>query len=442
MKNTLFLIKTIFVTTIAILFLYGSSYSQDHWTQISSPTHRTLTDISFINSNTGWIAGDSGTIIKTTNGGSDWIVQNSGTFNYLEDIFFLNERLGWAVSYEVFPVAPNFQGTLLLKTTDGGDTWINYMYPDTNTYLSCVFFIDSLRGFMGGVSSIIVRTTDNGTVWNKTNTDSTLQLLLPVFKIKFLDGNENLGYACGGFRDIAGITWVTRDGGLNWLGTVLAPEPFFDLTILNDQKTVCSGGDLEYGSSVARTTNQGFNWIYDTLGVFGLSYGVDQRTPSEIWMASGYSEKFLFSRDTGKSWTPFPTPGNTAVFDVVFTDSVYGYACGANGKILKYDSRTSVTGNFTDRNIPQNYFLKQNFPNPFNPSTNLEYGISKKGYVSLKIYDVLGNEVTALINETKPAGNYNYQFSTENYQLSSGIYFYSLSVNGELIDTKRMVLLK
>jgi photosystem II stability/assembly factor-like uncharacterized protein len=168
MKNTLFLIKTIFVTTIAILFLSGSSYSQDHWTQISSPTHRTLTDISFINSNTGWIAGDSGTIIKTTNGGSDWIVQNSGTFNYLEDIFFLNERLGWAVSYEVFPVAPNFLGTLLLKTTDGGDTWINYMYPDTNTYLSCVFFIDSLKGFMGGVSSIIVRTTDNGAVWNKT----------------------------------------------------------------------------------------------------------------------------------------------------------------------------------------------------------------------------------------------------------------------------------
>ncbi|HMQ69455.1 MAG TPA: YCF48-related protein [Ignavibacteria bacterium] len=437
MNNVL---KIIFIT---FLFIYPhNSHSQDFWSVIESPTTKNLTDISFINSNTGWIAGDSGIIIRTTNGGTDWTVQSSGTFNNIEDIFFLNERLGWAVSYEIFPVAPNYLGTLMLTTTDGGDTWLNEMYPDTNLFLSCVFFVDSLKGFMGGVSSTILMTTNNGNNWAKTRTDSTLQLLLPVFKVKFFNDDPDIGYACGGFRDIAGITWVTRDGGFNWEGTVLAPEPFFDLTILNDQKTICSGGDLEYGSSIARTTNQGMNWLYDTLGVFGLSYGIDQRTPSEIWMASGYSEKFLFSRDTGLTWTPFPAPENTAVFDIVFTDTIYGFSCGGSGKILKYDRTTSSINIIQNQNFPEEYILKQNYPNPFNPTTNLEFGISEPGFVNLKVFDVLGNEVATLVNEKMPAGNYNYQFSTVNYQMSSGVYFYSLTVNGILTDTKRMLLLK
>ncbi|MEZ4688975.1 MAG: T9SS type A sorting domain-containing protein [Ignavibacteria bacterium] len=305
-----------------------------------------------------------------------------------------------------------------------------------------MFFVDSLKGFMGGVGSTIVMTTDNGNNWTKTRTDSTIQLLLPVFKVKFHDDNPQIGYACGGFRDIAGITWVTRDGGLNWLGTVLAPEPFFDLTVLDDQKTICSGGDLEYGSSVARTTNQGTNWIYDTLGVFGLSYGIDQRTPSEIWMASGYSEKFLISRDTGITWSPVPTPENTAVFDVVFTDTTYGYSCGGNGKILKYDRTTSSISVVENQIFPNDYILEQNYPNPFNPVTNLGFGISEPGFVSLNIYDGLGREVQTLVNERLAPGSYNYKFSTINSQLPSGIYFYSLTVDGVLIDTKRMVLLK
>lgn len=427
-----------------LMTLSDTSRAQEYWSVINSPTSKYLTDISFVNSNTGWIAGDSGTIIRTTNGGTNWTIQNSGTFNNIEDIFFLNERLGWAVTYNIFPVAPDFLGTLMLRTTDGGNTWLNSMYPDTNLYLSCIFFVDSLKGFMGGVNSTILMTTNNGTDWNKTNTDSTLQLLLPVFKIKIFEGNPNIGYACGGFRDIAGLTWVTYDGGLNWLGTILAPEPFFDLTILNDQKTVCSGGDLEYGSSVARTTNQGMNWIYDTLGVFGLSYGIDQRTSSELWMASGYSEKFLISRDTGITWTPVQTPQNSTIFDVVFADSIYGYSCGANGVILKYDRTTSIAGNLNEQLFPADFILEQNFPNPFNPNTKIKYQISslQSGFknVVINVYDVLGNEIAQLVKGNQKSGNHEIDF--DGAGLSSGIYLYSMSVDGALIDTKRMVLLK
>jgi hypothetical protein len=91
--------------------------------------------------------------------------------------------------------------------------------------------------------------------------------------------------------------------------------------------------------------------------------------------------------------------------------------------------------------IPDKFSLSQNYPNPFNPSTNLEFGISELGFVSLKIYDGLGREVQTLVNEQLAPGTYNYQFSTINYPLSSGVYFYKLEA-GSFVETKRMVLLK
>ena len=89
--------------------------------------------------------------------------------------------------------------------------------------------------------------------------------------------------------------------------------------------------------------------------------------------------------------------------------------------------------------IPLQYRLEQNYPNPFNPVTNLEFAISKTGYVTLKIYDVLGKEIRTLLNEIKQPGIYKVEF--DGSSLSSGIYFYTINTQG-FTDTKRMVLLK
>jgi len=91
----------------------------------------------------------------------------------------------------------------------------------------------------------------------------------------------------------------------------------------------------------------------------------------------------------------------------------------------------------------KSFELKQNYPNPFNPSTNLEFGISKSGFVSLKIYDLTGKEVAVLVNEIKSAGNYSVNWSASEY--ASGIYYYKLSVRtktGDFSDTKKMILLR
>jgi len=92
-----------------------------------------------------------------------------------------------------------------------------------------------------------------------------------------------------------------------------------------------------------------------------------------------------------------------------------------------------------NENIPQAYNLSQNYPNPFNPGTKIKYSIPQLSQVQIKVYDVLGNEVTTLINEEKPAGEYEVEFNGSN--LPSGIYFYQLKA-GEFVETKEMILLK
>jgi len=91
--------------------------------------------------------------------------------------------------------------------------------------------------------------------------------------------------------------------------------------------------------------------------------------------------------------------------------------------------------------IAYDYKLNQNYPNPFNPSTKISYEIKAQGFVSLKIYDLLGREIAELVNETKEAGRYTLDFNASKYSLSSGIYFYRIKA-GEFVDTKRMVLVK
>lgn len=88
---------------------------------------------------------------------------------------------------------------------------------------------------------------------------------------------------------------------------------------------------------------------------------------------------------------------------------------------------------------PENYSLSQNYPNPFNPTTTISFGIPKAGMVTLKVFDISGKEVSVLLNEFRNEGNYSVNFNASN--LSSGIYFYSLQINGNTI-TKKLTLLK
>ncbi|MFA5405401.1 MAG: T9SS type A sorting domain-containing protein, partial [Ignavibacteria bacterium] len=99
----------------------------------------------------------------------------------------------------------------------------------------------------------------------------------------------------------------------------------------------------------------------------------------------------------------------------------------------------SITGIGNQNNIPYDYALNQNYPNPFNPTTSIQFSIPKNGLVKLVVYDMLGKEITTLVNEVKTAGIYIVDFNATN--LSSGIYFYKIT-SGEFSSVKKMILVK
>ena len=99
-----------------------------------------------------------------------------------------------------------------------------------------------------------------------------------------------------------------------------------------------------------------------------------------------------------------------------------------------------ITGvNKSDSNIPNNFALLQNYPNPFNPSTEIKYSIPKSGIVTLKVYNLLGQEVATLVNQEQKSGNYVVNFDAS--KLASGVYMYRIEANGFSL-TKKMALLK
>jgi len=107
-----------------------------------------------------------------------------------------------------------------------------------------------------------------------------------------------------------------------------------------------------------------------------------------------------------------------------------GIALSSDSILLSIDDEYSFA---------QKFELHQNYPNPFNPITLIKYQISEVSFVKLKVYDVLGNEVATLVNDEKPAGEYEVEFNGND--LTSGIYFYQLRA-GEFIQTKKMILIK
>ena len=98
---------------------------------------------------------------------------------------------------------------------------------------------------------------------------------------------------------------------------------------------------------------------------------------------------------------------------------------------------TSVTNNGSG--IPQQFKLSQNYPNPFNPSTRISFSIPRSGFVTLKVYDMLGSEVQTIVSEQLSAGEYVSEF--DGVKLSSGTYFYRIQV-GDFVETKKMILIK
>ena len=217
--------------------------------------------------------------------------------------------------------------------------------------------------------------------------------------------------------------------------------------------------------------NQFYNFMQGKIGQTG-EYFINPITslptrfalPGDPITGTGWVDGIQLSagdRRLGLSTGPIVmAPGETQT--IVFAEIAAGVINGVDRltavALLKYYSQ--LAQEFYDNNfpvfvsidenkiIPADIELFQNYPNPFNPLTTISYVIPERSFVTIKVFDILGNEVATLVNEEKQAGSYEVEFSTGSHsglsgirELTSGIYFYRLQA-GNFIQTKKMILLK
>jgi photosystem II stability/assembly factor-like uncharacterized protein len=412
----------LFIILIISFLLQQKSLAQEGWQLIYSFTDD-ISSICFIDRDIGYAStsflSSSPAILKTTDGGYGW---NNllATDKPINSIYFLNHDIGFASGNS---------GTLY-KTTNSGNSWDLIPTQETED-LGNIFFIDELNGWICLYDKIL-KTTDGGINWSGSPTQGSIANM----DVAFI--NNSIGYAVGVYARM----FKSTDGGTSW-NQVTEPmvASMFGIKFLND-----STGFIVGGSEIVKTTDEGKTWntVYNSDGsqlnliqTFGSRFA---------WVIA--SNKILYTSDAGENWVPQSFTPYSYLSRGSCVDSLNAWALGDH-KLY----RTS-NGGFTDVEAqnnfsPETYCLSQNYPNPFNPTTNIGFQIAEFRFVSLKVYDMLGREVATLINEEKPAGNYEVKFDGSG--LSSGIYFYKLSVSAlpgqkgqaeNYTFVKKMILMK
>jgi len=148
----------------------------------------------------------------------------------------------------------------------------------------------------------------------------------------------------------------------------------------------------------------------------------------------------FMTKNNGTNWIELADGlPNTVAMHLDYNNQSGKIRLGTHGRGV-WELNGSLLGitNFNS-NMPEKYFLSNNYPNPFNPSTRITFGILKNQKVRLSVLDILGREISVLVNENLKPGTYEASFRADN--LSSGIYFYRLTTD-TYSETKRMMLIK
>jgi len=389
------------------------------WLPQTSTTSNSLKSLSFVNSTTGWAAGANGIILKTTNAGTTWSNQTTNISSNINGTFFLNTSTGWFVG----------DGGIIKTTTDGGNTWTS-QNSTTSINLQAVQFIDANIGWVvGGIEgskqsmqSIILKTTNGGTTWIAQNLAYG-----QLFSLSMI--SSSVGFAVGN-----GLILKTPDGGANWNVQFQSNTNLYSVRFA-DANTGWAVGD----NNIFKTTDGGTNWTQAMNNTSNLRsvYCINKST---AWVVGGNGDIYR-TTDGGSTWTGQPTSKANSLNAVWFVDANNGWAVGDFGLIFHTSSGGAATSVFKNQSdeIPRGYSLSQNYPNPFNPSTVISFSLPCRSFVSLKIFDVLGREVSTIVSEEMPAGSYSRQWNAEN--MTSGVYFYRLQA-GAFTETKKFVLLR
>jgi photosystem II stability/assembly factor-like uncharacterized protein len=418
-------------------------YSTDagsNWSFQSNPIYTEglyqLYGVSF-NSINGIAVGQSGRITWTSNGGSNW---NSPATNPAGS----NDLYGVSFYNSTNAVAVGLNG-LIIKSTDGGNNWTSITTTNTNTLIA-VRFLNGSTGIAVGTGGTVLRTTDGGDTWTSTIAISALNVWRAI---SFYDATH--GVIAGDGPSIA----KTIDGGQTW--SSLPATDFTNMTFIDGVAFI----DQDHGIAAASNNTDMQGYIFYTLNA-GLPVELSSFTATAAntvatlqWNTATEVNNYGFeverrvveSVSSGVvEWSKvgFVTGNGTSnsAHSYKYTDAnvatgTYAYRLKQidNSGTYKYSSEAEVS-----IAVPKVFALNQNYPNPFNPTTMISFTLAKDGFTTLKIYDILGKEVSTLVNSEMKAGIQN-TVTFDASKLSSGIYFSRLENNGNA-QIKKLVLMK
>ncbi|MCX6165629.1 MAG: YCF48-related protein [Ignavibacteriae bacterium] len=383
--------KKIFLVIVFYYSLFITNYSLSQWVwQSPAPQGNNLYKTTFINKNTGWMAGGYGTllkttnsgvnwiivctgsdknfadvkfideytgytgggnyeqsfyILKTTNGGINWITKFEGTQNDFEELFFINSNTGWFMG--------NKSGDVnVYRTTNGGANWTDLNYT-SNIWLRSIVFINEKTGIIAGESGYIAKTTNGGFNWT-TVANNRFGV---IYSLYFLDNNTGYGSTI-----FANNVIKTTNGGDNWFDLTCPANisGLYDVKFFNQNTGIATG----CGGAIIKTTNSGANWNIITVQP-NVSYPCynSVETKSDYAWIGGSSGEILRSTDYGSSWIKYDTITQTNFNGITFINENTGFVVGGDYTILK---TTNSGNNWQRRNVNNvkglmcTYFLNSN----------------------------------------------------------------------------------
>ncbi|MBM4158701.1 MAG: T9SS type A sorting domain-containing protein [Ignavibacteria bacterium] len=403
---------------IILFFVLSPICAYSQWFTQTSGTSRHLIGMDMIDLNTGYICGDLiGGILKTTNSGQNWIIQPEPLIHQYNSISFIDNNTGIAVG----------PSGMILRTTNGGQNWLVLSRPGGD--MGDVQFVNN--NILYACGDHIIKSTNGGINWNILITAQ----FLGQFRSLFFT-NELTGTIVG----INGTIWTTTNGGINYIQRyMMLPVQFADSSLYDIQYINSTTGYISGNLGiVVKTTNSGVNWSYlptGTITQFPSLYFINEN----IGYLAGTAGRLFKTTNGGVNWIQQTVGVTDSFYDLEFINYNTGWICGQNGRILKTTNGGSTWIKPINTEVPESYALRQNFPNPFNQVTKIQFEIPESKFVTLIVYDILGKEIAALVNEKLSPGKYVINFNENG--LSSGIYFCKLQTNN-YSAVKKMVLIR
>ncbi len=406
-----------------LMFFVSTGYAQNFWEPVLPSVGYVVTLVANPQGHLFAASYTSG-VYRSTNGGTTWVQANSG--------LMFSSALGLTVN----PLNGDLfvsSGARIYRSTSNGDSWV---VQDSTTFPSGAWrLVVNNQGTLFGspnTSDSLRRSSDLGRTWTIVHTG------LPYGFVQDMRIHSNGEIFIAMHND-----WLfhSSNNGENWqaLPRPSPPLPYVDA----DAIAFGSGSELYVGDDgwgFFKSTDGGLSWVQLNGGLPNL-YVWALAVNNQGHLFAGLASNGIYrSTNGGAQWDSLNTgldPSSRRVYSLLISPSGYLLAGTLYGLYRSTQPVTDVKENLND--LADQFSLSQNYPNPFNPTTNIQFTVTSSQFTILKVYDLLGCEVTTLVNEVKQPGTYTVQWDASG--MASGVCFYRLKA-GQFDGVRKLLVLR